>query len=117
MDLFVMDLIEKRIDLRRIKTGLAKVKVAILNILQKLCQKILIPCSGDLIKRNVQRLLSYLVDIHDRAGNFGVAEVYRHCQPLMATDDRHIAVHHKRICKAELLDAVFYLFVLLIPGF
>ena len=117
MNLLVMDLIEQRVDLRRVKAGLAKVEVTILDIFQKFCQKVLIPRSGDLVECNVQRLLSYLVDIHDRTGNFGIAEVNRYSQPLVTADDRHIVVHHKRVCKTELLDAVLYFFVLFIPGF
>ena len=111
-----MYLIEKLLDLRRIKAGLSEVEVAVLNVLQQFSQKALVPCAGDLVERNVQRLFSDLVDVHHRTGYLGVSERHRYGQSLMPADDGHVGVDYQRIGKAEFLDAVFDLFVFLVAG-
>ena len=117
VDLLVMELIEQRIDLRRIKAGLAQVKVAVLDIFQKFCQQGIVPGPGDLVQRDVQRLLPNLIDIHNGAGHFGIAKIDGYRQPLVTADDRHVGVHDQRVCKAELFDTVFDFLVLFIPDF
>ena len=53
LDLFAVDLVEQRLDLRRLKAGLAKVEVGILDVLQKISQQGIIPRTCDLVECNV----------------------------------------------------------------
>ena len=70
--LFAVDLVEQRLDLRRFKPGLSKIEVGILDVLQKISQQGIIPCTRDLVECDVQGLLPGLVDVHHRARHFGV---------------------------------------------
>ena len=116
VDLLVMELIEQRIDLGRIKSRLTQIEVAVLDILQQLRQQGIVPSTGNLIECNVQRLLPDLIDVYHSAGHFGVAEVHSYRQSLMAADDGHIGIHNQGISEAKLLNTVFDLFVLFIPS-
>ena len=115
LDLFAVDLVEQRLDLRRFKTGLTEVEVGILNVLQKISQQGIIPGTRDLVECDVQGLLPGLVDVHHRARHFGVAQLHRYGQSLVTTDDRHVGIDHQRICEAKLRDGVLDFLVLFIP--
>ena len=115
LDFLAVNLVEQRLDLRRVKTCKAQVKAAVLDVLQQIRQEGIVPCAGDLVERDVQRLLTSLIDIHHGTRHFGVAKAHGHGQTLMATDDGHICVDHQRISKTKLLNGVLDLLVLLIP--
>ena len=115
LDLFAVDLVEQRLDLRRFKTGLSKIEVGILNVLQKISQQGIIPGTRDLVECDVQGLLPGLVDVHHRARHFGVAQLHRYGQSLVTTDNRHVGIDHQRICEAELRNGVLNFLVLFIP--
>ena len=115
LDLFAVDFVEQRLNLRRLKAGLTKVEVGILDVLQKISQQRIIPCTRNLIERNVQGFLPGLVDVHHRTRHFGVAQLHRYGQSLVAADDCHIGIDHQRICEPELRDGVLDLLVLFIP--
>ena len=113
-DFFRRHLVKELLHLRRLEAGERGVEVARLKIMQKICQKVFVPCTGDLVERNVQGLLSGFIDVDDGAGNLGVAEIHRNSQSLMSSDDRHIGIHHQRIRKAKLLNGVLDLLVFFI---
>ena len=115
LDFLTVDLVEQRLDLRGIKAGLAKVEVRILDVLQKISQQGIIPCTRDLIERNVQGFFPGLVDVHHRTRHFGIAQLHRYGQSLVAADDCHIGIDHQRICEPELRDGVLDLLVLFVP--
>ena len=114
-DLPAVHLIEQRFNLRRVKACLADIKVTVFNILQQLCQQIVIPRAGYFVERDVQRLFPHLVYVHHRAGHFGIAEIDGNCQPLVSADYRHIRIDHKRVGKPKFFDGLPDFFVLFIP--
>ena len=59
-DLLIVYLVEKLLDLRRVKAGLAKIEITVLNILQKFSKKVLVPRTRDLVQCDVQCLLTNL---------------------------------------------------------
>ena len=115
LDLFAVDLVEQRLDLRRVKACLTEVEVGIFDVLEQVSQQRIIPCTRDLVECNVQGFLSGLVDVHHRTRHFCVSQFHCNSQSLMATDDRHVGIDHQRICEAELRDGVFDFLVLFIP--
>ena len=112
-----MYLIEKLFNLRRFKAGLADVKIAVLNILQKVCKKIFIPCTCDFIQSDIQSLLSDLIHIHHSARHFCISECHCYSQSLMSPYDGHICIDNKRVGKAEFPDAVFDFLIFPVAGF
>ena len=115
LDLLAVDLVEQGLNLRRLKSGLAKVEVGIFDVLQKISQQRIIPCTRDLVERNVQGFFPGLVDVHHRTRHFGIAQFHCNSQSLVAADDRHVGIDHQRICEPELRDGVLDLLVLFIP--
>ena len=115
LDVLVVDLVEQRLDLRRLKARLAQVEVGVFDILQQVSQQGIIPRTGDFVECDVQGFLSGLVDVHHRTRHFGIAQCHRNGQALMTADDRHIGIDHQRISKTELLNGVLDLLVLLVP--
>ena len=115
LDLLVVDVAEKLLDLRSIETREFQVEILVAQILQQISQHLFIPCSGDLVERNVQRFFAGFIHIDHRAGHLGIAKINGNGQALVTADDRHVAVHDQRIGKAKLPDAVLDLLVLLVP--
>ena len=115
LDLFAVDLVEQRLDLRWVKACFAEVEVGIFDVLEQISQQRIIPCTSDLVECNVQGFLSGLVDVHHRARHFSVTQLHRYGQSLVAADDRHVGIDHQRICEAELRNGVLDLLVLFIP--
>nr|DAL04895.1 MAG TPA: hypothetical protein [Caudoviricetes sp.] len=115
LDLFAVDLVEQRLDLRRVKTRLSEIEIGILDVLEQVSQQRIIPCTRDLVECNVQSFFSGLVDVHHRARHFGVSQLHRYGQSLVTTDDRHIGIDHQRICETELRDRVLDFLILFIP--
>ena len=88
-----MDLIEQGLDLRRIEAGEARVKIGILDILEQIGQQVFIPCAGDLVERDVQRLfIRRVLDVHHNAVHLGRAFSLQHLEALVTADDvaRHL---------------------------
>ena len=85
-------------------------------ILEQIGQQVFIPRAGDLVQRDVERLFTGLINIYHGTGHLGEAQVDRHSQALMATNDRHVGIHDQRIGKAKLLDRRLDLFILLVAG-
>ena len=115
LDFLAVYLVEQGLNLRRVKARLAKVKIAVLDILQQIRQKGIIPCTGDLVEGDIQRFLPGLVDVHHGAGYFRVAHGNGNIKSLMSADDRHVGVDHQRVSESELFNGIFDFFVLLIP--
>ena len=115
LDLFAVDFVEQRLNLRRLKAGLAKIEVGIFDVFQKVGQQGIIPCTRDLVECDVQGFLPGLVDVYHRARNFGIAQFHCNSQSLVAADDCHVGIDHQRICEPELRDGVLDLLVLFIP--
>ena len=63
LDFFAVDLVEQRLNLRRVKACLAEVEVGIFDVLQKISQQGVIPCTRDLVECDVQSFFSGLVDL------------------------------------------------------
>ena len=115
LDLFAVDLVEQRLDLRRVKACLTEVEVGIFDVLEQVSQQRIIPCTRDLVECDVQGFLPGLVDVHHRTRHFGVSQLHRYGQSLVTTDDRHVGIDHQRICETELRDGILDLLVLFIP--
>lgn len=115
LDLFAVDFVEQRLDLRRLEAGLAKIEVGIFNVFQQVSQQGIIPCTCDLVECNVQGFLSCLVDVHYSTRHFDITQLHRYGQSLVTADDCHIGIDHQRICEPELRDGVLDLLVLFIP--
>ena len=115
LDFLAVYLVEQSLDLRRVKARLAKIEITVLDILQQIRQQGIIPCAGDLVEGDVQRLLPGLVNIHHSAGYFRVAQGNGNIESLMSADDRHVGVDHQRVSESELLNGIFDFLVLLIP--
>ena len=80
---FLLDGIEKLLDLRRLKAGEGHIKVRILQVSDKVSQQFLIPFASDLIEGDVQRLLLPLVNVNDDAVNFLIAQIREDCGALV----------------------------------
>ena len=117
LDLLVVDVAEQLADLRSLEAREVQVEVDVFQVLQQICQHLIVPRPGDLVESDVQCLLTGLVHIDHGAGHFGVTQVNGHCQPLMATYNRHVRIHDQRVGKTEFPDAVLDLLVLLVPLF
>ena len=115
LDLFAVDLVEQSLNLRRVKTRLSEIEIGILDVLQKIRQQRIIPCTRNLVECDVQSFFSGLVDVHHRTRHFCVSQFHCNSQSLMAADDRHVCIDHQRICEAELRDGVLDFLVLFIP--
>ena len=74
-DLLIMHGIEKLLYLRWFKTRDTDIKIRILKVLDKVCQKFLIPFTRDLIKGNIECLFLGLVDIDHDTLHFRISEV------------------------------------------
>ena len=79
LDLFAVDLVEQRLDLRRFKACLAEVEVGIFDVLEQVSQQGIIPCTRDLVECNVQGFFSGLVDVHHRTRHFCVYPAFHFC--------------------------------------
>ena len=74
-DLLIMHGIEKLLYLRWFKTRDTDIKIGILKVFDKICQKFLIPFARDLIKGNIEGLFLGLVDIDHDTLHFRISEV------------------------------------------
>ena len=103
----------------KVKPGQRDVKGLLLQVRDHGFQSGIVPFSGDLVQRHVQRL--FLVDrkIHEDAFGLGLAHCFEYVQPLVAADDRvaRPGVDDDRLDVAEGLDAPFELLELLVARF
>ena len=71
LDVLVMDLGEKIIDLSGIKAGSAHIVAGQLKILQKICQRLGFPFADSLVQRDIERLfILRVLDMDNSAVNF-----------------------------------------------
>ena len=99
-----MYLVEQLLYLRWFKSCESCIKIGILQILNQICKQFLVPCPGDFIQCNIQRLFLLLVKIHYRTGNFRISQSLCNRYPLMSSDNRHVRIHYNGISKTELLN-------------
>ena len=74
-DFLIMHGIEKLLYLRWFKTRDTDIKIGILTVFDKICQKFLIPFTRDLIKGNIECLFLGLVDIDHDTLHFSISKV------------------------------------------
>ena len=103
-DLFVMDLIEQLLYLRRFKSRKPCIKIRILQILDQISKQFFVPCTRNFIQGNIQGLFLLLVKIHYRTGDFRITQSLCNRYPLMSANNRHVGIDHHGIRKPELLN-------------
>lgn len=79
--------LEKVVDLCRVKTGEGNIKVIALQVSDQQCQLVLVPITADLVQGDVESLLLGFVHFHDHAVNLGDAKVDENLKPLVPTDN------------------------------
>ena len=78
-DVLVMDFGEKLLNLRSLKTRQVSIEIHTLQIHQQVSQQLLIPCTRDLIQRNVQRLhLMLIFNMNHYTLNFCISQILQH---------------------------------------
>ena len=105
-------ILEKCINLGRLKTSEGNIKIRALQISNQQCQLVLVPVTGDFVESNVEGLFFFLIQFHHNAFHFRDAHVNEHLEPLVTADHTPSGlVPDYRLHIAELFNGAFQLFV------
>ena len=109
--------LEKVVDLGRVKTGEGNIKVLTLQVSDQQGQLVLIPIAADLVQGDVERFFLGVVHFNDHTVNLCDAKVDEDLEPLVPTDNTTgRLIPDDRFDITELLDGAFQFFVFLVTG-